>query len=229
MTLLSRNKITGNITLLSGFLAFACMLTAAYGVNFHMEVFNNPVQMLTLPGVNANASRWSMTFDMLGYYVLLLPVVIYFRDWMNQFTPWSNLISICGIAYILIGAAGASILAVVYPQTLTAYPIASPEIKQIIRIIFEVVNNIVYDGLWNLLEMLFGGAWWLLTGLYLFQSGRKALGGTTVILGLTCLLDGFSGIFQISTLHDIALNVYLWLAIIWAMWTGTSLIRDPLK
>lgn len=229
MTLLSRNKITGYITLLSALLALACMLTAAFGVNFHVEVFNDPVQMLTLPGVNATASRWSMIFDMLGYYALLLPVVIYFRDWMNQFSPWSNLISICGIAYILIGAAGASVLAVVYPQTLSAYPLASPEMQQIIKTVFEVVNDAVYDGLWNLLEMLFGGTWWLFTGLYLFQSGKKALGSTTVVLGIFSLLDGLSGIFQISPLHDLALNVYLWLAILWAVWTGIALIRDPLK
>jgi hypothetical protein len=229
MNLLSKNKTTAILTLLSGILALLCIIFGAVAVNYHFEVFNNPALMLTLPGVDAQASRWSMICDMLGYYMLLLPVIYYLHDWMKDKTPWSNLITFCGLAYVLIGAIGASILAVIYPQALNAYPNATPEMQQIIKSNFEFVNSMVYSGMWNLLEVLFAGIWWLFTGILLLKENRKAIGLVTVITGGACVLDGFSGMMVSAALHEITLNVYLYISILWAFWIGILIYRKPLQ
>ena len=228
MSLLQQNKTIGILTLVSGIIALLCMILGAIAVNFHFEVFNNPVLMLSLPGVGIEAARWSMILDMVGYYLLLLPVVYYLHDWMKDKTPFSNLITFCGLAYVLIGSIGASILAVAYPKALNSFPIASADMQQLIRSNFEFVNSMVYDGMWNLLEMIFAGTWWISMGILIYQSGRKNIGLVTFALGSFSLLDGFSGIIQHETLHEMSLNVYLYLSIIWAIWIGISIYRKPL-
>jgi len=80
MNLLSKYKIVGALTVISGIIALLCIVLAAIGVNYHFEAFNDPSIMLTLPDANAKASKWSMICDMLGYYMLLLPVVCYLHD-----------------------------------------------------------------------------------------------------------------------------------------------------
>ncbi|MBL0183855.1 MAG: hypothetical protein IPP96_16840 [Chitinophagaceae bacterium] len=228
MSLLQQNKTVGVLTILSGKIALLCMILAAIGVDFHFEVFNNPSLMLTLPGVNAAASKWSMICDMLGYYMLLLPVIYYLHDWMRDKTPWSNLLTFCGLAYVLIGCIGAAILAVAYPQALHAYPAAAPEMQQIIKSNFEWVNSMVYGGMWNLLEVVFAGMWWLFVGVLLFKAAHKGIGLLTVILGCFSLLDGFSGMIENAALHETALNVYLYGSIVWALWIGGLIYRKSL-
>jgi hypothetical protein len=228
MNLLAQNKTTGLLTILSGIIALCCILFGAIGVNFHFEVFNNPVLMLTLSGVNVEANRWSMVCDMLGYYMLLLPAIYYLHDWMRNKTPWNNLITFCALAYVLIGAIGASILAVAYPQALSAYPTATPEMQQIIKSNFEFVNSMVYGGMWNLLEVLFAAVWWLFIGIILFKEKRKSIGIMSAIVGIFCLLDGFSAMITNASIHEIALNGYLYLSIVWTVWMGINIYRKPL-
>jgi hypothetical protein len=228
MNLLKQNKTVGILTVFSGKIALLCMIFGAIAVDFHFEVFNNPALMLTLPGVNAEAGRWSMICDMLGYYMLLLPVICYLHDWMKDKTPWSNLITFCGLAYVLIGSVGASILAVTYPQALNTYPGAAAAMQPIIKSNFEFVNSMVYGGMWNLLEVLFAGVWWLFVGIALLKTGRKSIGIVTIILGGFSLLDGFSGMIESASLHEITLNVYLYLSIVWAVWIGVLIYRKPL-
>lgn len=228
MNLLSQSKLVGGLTILSGIIAFLSIFLIAMGVNYHFEVFNNPVLILTLPGVNAEICKWSMIFDMLGYYMLLLPVIYYLHDWMRNKTAWSNVITFCGLAYVLIGAIGAAILAVAYPHALNIYPNASPEMQPVIKSNFEIVNNMVYGGMWNLLEVLFIGIWWSFIGVVLFKAGRKSIEFLSVIVGTFCLLDSFSAMITSASLHELALNGYLYLSIIWAFWIGILIYRRPL-
>jgi hypothetical protein len=228
MSLLTENKTVGILTILSGIIALACMVFSAMAVDYHFEVFNNPSLMLSLPKVNAELSKWSMICDMIGYYMLLLPIIYYFNDWLKSKTVWYQLITFSGLAYVLIGAIGASILAVVYPTAINSFQGASLEMQKIIKANFEFANNIVYAGMWNLLEMFFVGIWWLFIGIFLFKSSRKFIGLVSIILAVVSFLDSLSGMINNASLHEISLNIYLYLSIIWAIWMGIQIYRKPL-
>jgi len=60
--------------------------------------------------------RWSMISDMLGFYLMLIPLAVVLWDWLrarNQ--PLVTLFTLFGVAYLLCGAIGAAILGVVLP------------------------------------------------------------------------------------------------------------------
>src|SRR5262245_19372219 len=119
MNLLNEQRVAGILTILSAVLAVASMIATFIAVNFNADALSDPLLILSTAGTNAGAARWAMVFDMFGYYLLLLPAIYLLHDWMKEKTAWSNLITFSGLAYVLIGSIGPSILAVVWPGIMT--------------------------------------------------------------------------------------------------------------
>lgn len=229
MKLFHQQKTIGIITIASGIGALACLLAGVIGVNYNLDAFSNPLLMLSIPQVGLQAIKWFMIFDMLGYYLLLLPVIYLLHDWLSDKTPWYRLITFSGSAYVLIGAIGAAILAVVWPHIIAAYPGAPPGMQTILQANFTAFNDMVNGGLWNLLETLFAGTWWLWTGILFYQRGFKKMGVLTCLTGASCLADSVAGMFQWPVLQEVSLNCYLLLAIVWAIAFGVFLLKKPLQ
>jgi len=229
MSLLKEQKLTGIVTVLSGLIAFACIMATLIAVNFNDKALSDPILMLSTAGTSSVAARWSMVFDMFGYYLLLLPVIYLLHDWMKEKSAWANMVTFCGLAYVLIGSIGASILAVVWPPIMTAFPGATAAEQQIMKANFSLINDMVYNGMWNLLEMAFAAAWWIFTGSMLVKNSFRFMGWLTVVTGISCLGDALSGLLQIGLLHELSLNVYLLLAIFWAIAIGIFMIKECLK
>ena len=229
MNLLKQQRAIGTITLLSGLLALASLITGMVAVNYHTETFSDPTLILTTPGTNATAGRWSMIFDMFGYYLLLLPVIYLLHDWMKDKTAWSNLVTFTGLAYVLVGAIGAAILAAVWPAVMNAYPTAGTEMQLLLKSNFGFFNDMVYNGMWNLLEMFFAGTWWFVTGLMLYRSKYTVTAVLTIATGIASFADGTAGMLQLTSLHETALNTYLLLAIIWTIIMGIFFLQGRLK
>ena len=228
-SLLQEQTKVGIITVVSGILAAACIIAGMIAVDFNDEAFSDPVLILSIPQVNVQAARWSMLFDMLGYYMLLIPAIYLFHDWMKNKTAWANVISFCGLAYVLIGSIGASILAIVYPSILKEYATASPATQLILKSQFQLFNDMVYGGLWNLLEIFFAGIWWGSLGIILYKNRYSIIGIVSIATGLSCVADGISGMFELPALHEITLNAYLLLSIVWALAVGAFLMQKKLK
>ena len=215
---------TGAITIVSGIMALACLLLSAMGANYNFDVFSNPVLILTIQGVSVPLIRWSMITDLFGYYLLLLPAIFHLNDWMKPKTPWCNLLTFCGTSYVLLGAIGASILAVVWPSLHSAFQTAMPVQQEHLKLSFQMISDLVYGGMWNLLEVLLGGVWWLGVGTIL-RGEQKVLGYVTILLGFFTVLDGVGAVVEMKALSEVGLNVYLILAPVWAIWFGAALMK----
>ena len=156
------------------------------------------------------------------------PSSFFLNDWLKVHTPWHHLITFCGLGYVLVGAIGASILAVVWTSVLKDYATATPDLQLVLKNNFRFFNEMVYSGMWNLLEVFFAGFWWLAAGIVLCKKRYLLAGLLTVITGVSSLADGVAGVFQSAALHEAALNAYLLLAIIWALVMGAILLRREL-
>ena len=220
----SYTRQVGLLTLLSGLLALLSLVLFGLVVSDHPEAFADPVLILTIPNVSASLLRWSMLADMTGYYLLLLPAIFWLQGFLKTQTSWTPLITFCATSYVLIGAIGAVILAVLAPLLLAEYTAAPADQRATVQLIYKTVIGIVYGALWNTLETLLAGVWWMLTGFYLTQLGR-AFRWTTLLLGAFTLLDGLGELLQLKTLAEVGLNGYLILAPVWAIWLGILMWR----
>jgi hypothetical protein len=221
------SKIVAFLTICSGLLALLCLVLLAITFANHPEAISDPVQMLQIKDVNIPLLRGSMFADLAGYYLLLLPLIYYLRPYLRQKSPWADLATVTGIAYVLGGSIGAVITAEVVSRLYTAYYLAGPVEQEAIRVVFRAFTYLVYEGLWNVLGSLFSGIWWLLTG-YILLSTNQTVGRATFVLGVFTLLDVLGHVIGIRWLAEIGLNVYLGMAPVWAIWMGVRIWKGEM-
>jgi hypothetical protein len=218
----SERRALAWITLASGALALACMVVGLHVAQYDFEAFADPMRLLHMADVDLKAVRAFMVLDMFGFYLLLAPIVLASHRFLARRTPWAQVLTACGLAYVLIGAIGAAILASAWPSILAAHAVAGPQEALLLRASFSLVTLLVYDGLWNMLEVLLAGAWWLGLGLALWQQHRW-LAVVTLLTGVFPLLDGVAGIFALPALHEAMLSGYMLTGILWPVVLGVAL------
>ena len=212
-------------SILSGIVAFASFFFLAAGTAFHFEVFAEPQKILGMAEANSQYLKWGMILDMFGYYLLLLPALFYFKNYLKKKTAWHQLITWCGSAYILLGAMGAAILSVVCPYLMSQYPISTAAEQTVIVHQYAVIMGMVHGGLWNTLEILLAGTWWLGIAMTL-KTDRPAFGLLSLLLSISCFIDGIGTIAGFQGIAELGLNIYLVLAIVWPVWFGASLLNQ---
>jgi len=210
-------------------LALGSIVLSGMAMDFNMEASTNPVLLLSVGADGANLLRWGMILDMFSYYLPLLPVALFLLHWLNPKSPnWVRFYTFCGVGYILIGAIGATILAATYPPLIRAYGQASAPQQVVLETIFGTITDLVYGGLWNILEVLLAGVWFIGIGL-LLRSERRVFSVVSIILGISALLDSLGFILGVEAVSSLGLNIYLVLAPIWTLWLGIDFIRKPVQ
>jgi hypothetical protein len=210
-------------------LALASVVLSAIAQNFSPDVAANPALMLSIGAGGANLLRWGMILDMLGYYLPLLPVALFFWRWLGSRNPnWVLFYTSCGLGYILVGAIGAAILAAVHPPLISAYAQAPVEQRPVLEAVFSAIGNIVYGGMWAMLDTLLVGIWFLGIGL-LLQGERRLFSIFSIVLGISALLSWLGVILGIEAIAFFLGVIYGLLAPVWALWLGIDLLRKPVQ
>lgn len=222
----NRNFI-GWITLLSGVIGLLSYFLVALAVNFNFEFFSDASLIFSIDGVSSTILKWSMITDIFGYYLLLLPILFYIHEWMKGKTEWRKVLTFCGGSYIFAGALGAAILGAAWPVLLDKFPSATPEQQEIIKITFENLALIVVYGIWNMFDALMFAVWFISIG-YLLKRETSFWAWFTIIVGLLSAMDFIGNVFGVKSVADMAVNLYLILAPLWAIGFGWALMRNKI-
>ena len=205
-------------------LAAGNLLTMLAAVHFDLSALSDPLVLLHQGATAARLWHWAMVLDILGYYLLIVPVILLLRSWLRAKSPnWIDLAALCLLAYCGIGAIGGAILATAIPPLIRGYATAGPQ-RVVVETVFSGYADAVYRGMWNLLEEFLAGVGWLAMGVVLRSEDRR-LGRATTMLGLACLVDALGTAANVDAVATTGLGVYLVLAPIWAWWVGTRLLR----
>lgn len=217
----SFKKIVGWLTIISVPFAFANFTLTGIASGSGSDLYS-----LYKAGEEAgNLMKWSWLADMLGYYLLLIPVAFLLHFWLRSKNPyWMSIFTFCGFAYIFSGSIGAVILAKTWPMLISGYANSNGIIKEIYNITFTNTTEMVYGGIWGFLEFLLAGVWWIGTG-FAIKSERKFLGIITIVLGIFTSATALGEILVLEYIALIGLMIYLLLAPVWAGWLGISLLR----
>lgn len=222
-------RLVGVTAIASVPLAFGCLLLSLMAVDFDPVALENPATAITLGRRAADLLFWSMMLDAFGYYLLLAPAAVLL--WLNFKTRDEGSVALytfCGLSYILLGATGAVALAAVGRPMIGAYVDASAAQREMLEVSFQMLTYLVHGGLWNILQAMLAGVWWLGIGV-LLRSQVRWLGDTTIVLGLSALLDAAGNILHVPILAALGLNFYLVVAPLWALLLGTVVLRGSLR
>ncbi len=212
-------------------LAVVSLVISSMATDFNMEASTNLAFWLSWLSVGADGARllrWGMILDMLSYYLPLLPVALFLWRWLGSRDPnWVLFYTSCGLGYILIGSIGAAILAAVHPPLINAYAQASVEQRPVLETVFSAIGNMVFGGMWGILDTLLVGIWFLGIGL-LLRGERRLFSIFSIILGILALLGWLGVILGIEAIALLGV-IYGLLAPVWALWLGIDLLRKPVQ
>jgi hypothetical protein len=218
-------RLAGVSCLLAGacYVGGAVLMAAAVNFNLSLDAFSGT--MIAIGPRGGELLRWGLLLDGLGSYLLVAPLALYLWGWLQPENPsLANLYTLSGLAYMLVGAIGAFVLAAALPPLINAYGPASAAQREILQVVFNTIFNAVYHGLWNPLEVLLLAAWLLGLGPWIART-RPALGRLTQLVGLSALLDAAGRFLGLEPLFMVGVSVLLALLPLWLLWWGIELLR----
>src|SRR5690349_17161832 len=140
----SFQRFTAIIAIISFFTAFTSNVLQGIPLHFNPNVMSDPTLILSVGTSGGKLLRWGLILDMLGYYLPLLPVALFIQQWFSsKNSAWVRFYTTCGLAYILIGATGAVVLAVIQLPLINAYAQASPGQREALESITRIIWNMV--------------------------------------------------------------------------------------
>ena len=198
-------------------------------VGFDAEAFRDPDVVLGLGVGAARTLRTSYLLTMLGSYLLLVPLAVWvwsrLREQRDRASAMTVLVA--GLAYLLLGAAGASILAAVWPALIEE--VAGGSDPAVARVAFLTATRIAEDGLQGAVQNIAGAAWWLSVGLWLRGLPHRGLAVLTLVLGAASALNALGSLFAAEALTLPGLTLTVLLAPIWSVWLGLTVLRGRLR
>ena len=185
-----RSGPSGRVAAITAGVAIICMVVSGllFFATGGVSASGTPeTQAMLADGARgADLVLWAGYVDLFGY-LLLAPLALFLRERFRQ-DPLIDLYTAAALAYILIGALGAVILAAAAPILIRDYTTADLAQRTSIATTFSTLNQIVSTGFWQILEGIPGGVWLIGLGISLYQAKRRMLSLVPFVLGVFLLL-----------------------------------------
>jgi hypothetical protein len=197
------------------------------GCRFDFEAVSEAATFIAL-GTDAVAPvRWGLWLSMFGSYLLLVPVALLLLRWLRQDDPVvADLATVAAGFYLLLGAAGASVLASTLPDLIQRYADADAAMRAGLLNDFDLARRIAEDGLQGVVQNVAGAAWFLGMG-SLLRRHRPVLGVAAIAVGAFLVVNDVGIMVDVEAWRFIGLTGNVLLAPAWAIGMGTSLLRSP--
>jgi hypothetical protein len=160
-------------------------------------------------------------------YLAVAPVVLYLHHRLRDRAPdLMGLVTFAGLAYLLLGSLGGTLLATVGPPLVE-------DGSEAARTTFGAIATMVTITLWGTLESIFLGVWLIGVG-WLVRAERFAFGMLGVVAGVGALLSaarsGITGrsVGDLPGPPDLVVVGLLGLYVPWLVWLGVLLYRRQL-
>jgi hypothetical protein len=165
--------------------------------------------------------------DLFGYYLATAALAyVLWRQLRPRNPVIADLSTMAGVGYALAGGAGAAVLAVFGSSLMHDYTDATATEQVVITAQFATLTEVIMRSIWQFLDGILIGVWWLGIGL-LLRPDRPRLSRLTLVLAAVAAIGAFVNLVGISLVRDVLLGV---LFILWAAWWISLLvvfIREP--
>lgn len=201
-------------------------LFAAFGWSIDGAIFGEPTAILGRGSEAATMLRWGAIGDMFYSYLLLVPLALFLHRRLRRHGPWlADLGTLAGLTYIFVGASGAALLAIAGSSLVEAYSTAALADQPAIATSFELVRNIVFFALWQMLDTLTLGTWIASVGLLLLQE-RPSIARLLVALGVATMAASLMSMVGVHSIVLIGAGL-AFAVLVWIGWVALDR-RRPL-
>lgn len=186
-----------------------------------VSIFHDGERMMALAADKAAMFYAAMWTDILGYYLIFLPLIVYAWKILRQIDEnLADIAFLCGLIYCLLGSFGAVMMAGTF-EALRAGNAGGSVAA------WEATIGGNWRGYW-LLEAVLASIWLAGLGHLLMRVRFKGLGLGAIALAIIWLIQFSLWHLGAKEASDAALALVVILSPLWAFWLGLSLLRrDP--
>lgn len=216
----------GVLALIAGLLALVSLVIGLIAVSWDFEMFEHASVLIATGPTAAGLIRWSYWLNMLGNYLLLIPLALFLYRWLGSANSGLiQLFTASGILYMVLGAMGSAIFAAAWPYLIETYATSAADYQEILISNFEMITKIAGEGFHGVLQDLVGATWFLGIG-YFLRSKLKGLGIFGMVVGLFVALNTIGLLLNIEAISLIGLTANILLGPLWSICMGVILIRS---
>lgn len=222
---MSRSRWVGWLAVAAGPVTLTGLLLGISLVDWDAEAYRDPAVVLALGSGNAGVLRASYLLTALGSYVMLVPLLL----WLHRTLPDREDVAAetsryAGLAYLLLGAAGACVLGAVVPELIRLYGEPGAD-HATLQVAWHTANRIGEDGLQGMVQNVAGAVWWLLLGGRLRRL-HAGLGWFTLLLGAASAMNAVGSFFEADALQTPGLTLTVLGAPVWSFLLGLRVLTS---
>jgi hypothetical protein len=219
----AHRRATAVVTIAAGVTSLAGLIVGLSGGDFDFEAFSEASTFIALGTDAVEPVRWGLWLSMFGSYLLLVPVALLLLRWLRQDEPVvADLSTAAAGFYILLGAAGASVLASTLPDLIQHYADADAAMGAGLLSDFDLARRIGEDGLQGVVQNVAGAAWFLGMG-SLLRRHQPVLGAAAIAVGAFLVVNTVGIMADVEAVRTIGITGNVLLAPAWAIGMGASL------
>lgn len=206
-------------------ISWASLVLGLAAAGWNGDALGDAAAILGLGPGAAPLLRLSYACSMFGSYLLLMPLALWLHARLRADHPhFSRWYTLCGLAFLGLGAAGAAMLGAAWPELIRAYAAAAPADREGYVVVFRTATWLAQEGLQGIIQDAAGASWWIGLGL-LLRVRSRGLGVFSLILGAALALNAVGNLLAVEALTSIGLAANLLLAPIWGVWAGLTAWR----
>jgi hypothetical protein len=194
---------------------------------FRIDWFLEPTRILGAGATSAELLRWAAALDLIGYYLAtgVLAYVLW-RVLRPRNALVADLSALAALGYVIAGGVGAAVLTMVTPMLMHAHLVAAPSEQAVIATQFEILFEIVWRSIWQFLDAILVGAWWLGIGV-LLRADQPGLARLSLLLAAIAGVGSIITLLGLDLVRDAVLGIVFTLWTAWWIWLLVLFLRHP--
>jgi len=205
-------------------LASDLLFLAAF--QFRFDWFLDPARVLGAGAASAALFQWASMTDLLGYYLASGALAYALWTLLRPRNPaLADLSALAAVAFTVAGGIGAAMLAMVGPMLMLDHAAASAAADRAAIVLqFDVLLEVVWRSIWQLLDGILLAAWWLGIGL-LVRPEQPGLSRLSLMLAAAAVIGVLFNVLSLDLARDAALGVVFALWTAWWIWLLVLFVR----
>lgn len=218
------HRVIAWVSILSLPICFAAMYTFLAAVNFDEALTDLPAVAISVINTDYLAA-WGI-FDILGYYLMRVPLIIILWHWLRPQNPvLADIATVCALFYVILAVVAASTLTGAVTGIAGQYATQDPITRAGLEGAWIGAVSTAYDGIWQY-NLLPWAVWGIAMG-GLLKTQHRWLGLSLQAIGLTSLLNVIIVFVPeaIRPVFAIAGSFQVHFSSLWMVWAGVVLLR----
>jgi hypothetical protein len=188
------------------------------------KLVGDAADIVRLGADHAGLFRWCGLVDMVGSYLLFLPLAVWLRNRFHDAHPTSvDVGTVAAVVYGGVGAAGAAAWAAASPL-ITAYASASPSDRPHLATTFTAVIHVV-AALWHYVAGPAAAVWFASVAIAVRDQWRGFAVYSVILAAVTALASTGAALMPNATSSAPGTVFFLPLAV-WPVWLAVRILRD---